>query len=207
MNSIWMQIWQAWSVINYYEPNGYEAVKTHVLWLNSHIKRINDMFIITEMINADINTIQDIYDFQRKRFMTRDEVNRKYNVRVPYLEYFSLIACIPNNWKVILNSPNMHNDVIYISAEQFIRQNVKLTCASYAKLMQEKIDAYQHPAKTIWETELKIVITQKRLEKININTFKVTTAPKLRMRQYRIINKILTRILIGREQNMTKRYC
>ena len=55
-------------------------------------------------------------------------------------------------------------------------------------------------SKKIWGHDLKIKITDNEWEKINQNTFEISSVTKLRSIQYKLINKILT-------TNVTRNKC
>ena len=51
-----------------------------------------------DAIHAGLNK-KDIYDVSRNRFLTYEELTRKYGICMNALKYHSLIASIPNIWK------------------------------------------------------------------------------------------------------------
>ena len=64
------------------------------------------------MYKSKINTIKNILCLDGNiRFMTNEEIVQKYGVKLNFLDYMTLVNCIPSQWRrYIKNKSNIVNN-------------------------------------------------------------------------------------------------
>ena len=96
-DGIWSQIWGAWSRYNYQENVESSMITNQFIWFNSHIRKNDSPFKVTNMYNARIWYMHDI--LSQTGFLTYDELQQRLPGDYNFLEYYSLLKCIPDYWK------------------------------------------------------------------------------------------------------------
>ena len=162
-------------------------VLEQTLWLNQYVKRANIHWNVTTAINEGLNQVRDIYDTINGRFRTYAEITTKYGPVISLASYHSLIACIPNWWKIALNQ-RIHVEKTEVGIER-LRPGQKITNWVYCKQVEGKITK-QDACKGLWEHDLQINI--ENWQQIVIDSCYISTWTKLKYLQYRLLNRILT---------------
>ena len=107
VSNIWHDIWDSWCNINYQENlTSMDEVCNQTIWFNSHIKLGNKVAFLSRWSSNNIMWIQDLLTGEGPyRFLTLQELERKYEMRIPFTEYYGIIKAIPEQWKQILSNP------------------------------------------------------------------------------------------------------
>ena len=78
-------------------------VNKQLLWNNLNIKSENKTIFFNDMLEAEIKTIENIFDKRYKVFYTFQEIKDKFVLNNSnFLKYHKLIESIPSVWKQIL---------------------------------------------------------------------------------------------------------
>ena len=98
----------------------------------------------------------DIYDIPTKKFLSYDQIIEQFGNHVSFLDYCSILAAIPQRWKLILKSYSM-SDPIDITTEF---DALKEKCHSVSKYIYwdliEKNYKLTINTKEIWQANLNI---------------------------------------------------
>jgi hypothetical protein len=89
----------AWAEYTYKQPENIQDIVNQFIWLNSHIKINGKPTFHRLMYTSGIKYIKQLLDpngniLQYQDFMT------KYNIHIHFLNYYSIINAIPQQWKV-----------------------------------------------------------------------------------------------------------
>ena len=126
--------------------NGYPDVynSEFILWNNKEITVESKSIFWKCLFEKGIYFVQDLLNRDGK-FLSLENIQRKYNVQLNYLKYFQLIATIPNYLKRKAQATAVTNrnvfeewDTFYLSENQVISLT-KCRCKDYYKLLQEKV--------------------------------------------------------------------
>ena len=187
-----VSIWKAWSKITYKYPEEKDEILDSVLWGNSQILRQNRPIFDQRLLHSKINKIIDIYDTDKKCFYHYDKICNMYsNTTLTFLLYCSIIAAIPNMWKIILRNSEYNEPLDpYSKIEQYSKGKPA------SKKLYWKTIEMDYPvstsAKLMWELELKIKLEEDLWWSLYPNICKYIKVPKLRAFQYRLLNHALT---------------
>ena len=108
-DSFWHNILHAWHNYNYYEPQNADKVMQECIWYNSSIRVRNRP--LPKIPQCGIQKINDLR--QGDRFVTYMELCNKVpglQEKMSWLELHAIISAIPEYWKFLLKSPNLHDD-------------------------------------------------------------------------------------------------
>ena len=97
-----VQLWMAWSKINFHILENMPDVLDQVIWYNHHIKRANKMWGIQSAIDAGMHRIHDIYNTTTSTFATYDQLTNKFGYIMDVVTYHKIIHSIPQYWKILL---------------------------------------------------------------------------------------------------------
>ena len=100
------QIFQSWYELYCLNPVTIDEISHEILWLNRQILIGNKPVIFKEWRNAGIETIADILDNQ-KRFLSTQDLERKFGLQIDVMKYNSLKSSIPKSWMKLLKSQNI----------------------------------------------------------------------------------------------------
>ena len=108
-SGIWWDIWDAWSQHRFHSPQDKNEILNQVIWYNSHIKVLNSTIFYKQWADCGIIQIHDIYTSQHLMFLTYQEVTQLYGLGLSFLDYYTIVASVPQEWKFILRSGNHVN--------------------------------------------------------------------------------------------------
>ena len=159
--SIWYDILKAWSVFNYktiQQVVDKGLVLEQSLWLNSHIKIDRRVILYCNYFDRGIKTIKEIINLQTGKFFTWEEIKNQYNLQSSYLDYHSLIASIPKQWKKVILQINWNEQKEYeVSPKngELLLTTKNVNQKIYWSVIEDKgaID----PGKIIWEKSYVLV--------------------------------------------------
>ena len=91
--------------MHYHSPETSDEVCKEIIWRNSHMKIDKNTILYKNWKVQNINFIHDILN-EQGTLANKEEIERKHNIRIPQMEYNSLISAIPTKWKKILKEGN-----------------------------------------------------------------------------------------------------
>ena len=98
-----------------------------ILWNNKEIRIESKSIFWKCLLKKGIYFVQDLLDGDAGKFLSLENIQRKYNVQLNYLKYFQLIAAIPNYLKRKAQTTAVTNrkifeewDTVYLSENQII---------------------------------------------------------------------------------------
>ena len=99
-NNVWREIWIHWCLYNHEtEVNTIEGIMNQNIWYNSHIKANKSILFYPTWYNAGLGWLHQLLDENTKQFLTKEELSARFNIKVNFLEYYSLLHSIPKTWK------------------------------------------------------------------------------------------------------------
>ena len=169
-----------------------EEILDTIIWGNSLIRKNNKPIFTPSIVNSNIDKILDIYNLEKHKFFTYQEIIDSFGHCISFLDYCSILAAIPNQWKLILKGYQMLEPIdIKSKFDQVCNSKNQVSKNIYWHLIEAR-----HPIKTntkiIWETNLNISLEDEvwnNLFPIFLHHIKPT---KLRFLQFRILTNSLT---------------
>ena len=185
-----------WASLKYTEPKNREEVYAQSLWQHELLTIEGKMIKYNAWNSAGIKNIIHILD-NNGRIASLKFIENKYNIRPKYLEYNSLIHCIPKVWKDMIKNSNEHLGY-NLPNEYSIKIDNKLTDIdeiATRELYCHISNAYiikPATSKNRWiELYNEMDFENTYWELIYETPFKLTKNSKVQMTQYKIIHRIL----------------
>ena len=179
-HSFWADVWVAWSKMTREEPTHEKYIPTQQLWLNSAIKIKNKPIYWKKWIDLNVMYIQDLCE--HGSLMTYNQIRQKYGDSVNYLEYRSIIAANPKDWK---NSLDQKENQQKTRLERYMEHK------SIVKMVYHELNASPLLLKPIlmkWgKQNLNFTVSCERLTWEINKIKKITNYVKLRSFQYRLL--------------------
>jgi hypothetical protein len=88
------ELFEVWAKLNYVEPEKVEDILKQTLWNNSLLKINGKGFLYKSWANKNITYICDLLD-DMGNFASTEYLERKFGVKIKFLEYHSLKHVIP----------------------------------------------------------------------------------------------------------------
>ena len=104
--SFWRDAWVAWSKYNSQQVVTKADILNQILWYNSNITCRGKVFDHMWLGSEAIKYISDICDETTNKFYTYQELQNITPVTANFIAYFTLIANIPEAWKIKLSNNN-----------------------------------------------------------------------------------------------------
>ena len=123
-----------WCEYNFEDINSQEINESIIkqpLWYNSNIKHENQTLFLKKMYSKGIINIEDVLALNRvdSIFLTLEQIKDKYNVKLNFLEYASILNSIPKKITYYLQNrgsvQNIHNNPAVMT---FMYKVEKVTC-------------------------------------------------------------------------------
>ena len=91
----WKEIFKYWWNYNYVKTENVQEPRKQMIWLNSNIKVGNKLYLLKELYERNIFTLNDLLISQENRIASFTEVQRRYQTKISFLNYHSLVhaAC------------------------------------------------------------------------------------------------------------------
>ena len=105
--AFWKEVFKYWCNYNYVKTENVLEPRKQMIWLNSNIKVGNKLYLLKELYEKNILTLNDLLISQENRIASFTEVQRRYQSKISFLNYHSLVHAIPVRYKVNL----IHIDV------------------------------------------------------------------------------------------------
>ena len=189
-NSIWTDVLKVWNAVTYVYPKTKRQVLQQYLNYNSHIKINNKVMQGNYLQIEAIQQVSDIYDEQHNKFYTYQELQLKQGQHINYLRYWSLLAAIPKEWKLILETDRENQDDPPTWL-QTISTVPKAPKWGYPKLLRNA-EQYTEQGRTKWTSLLGAQIDQQQWQKIRLDSYYLSISTKLRDFQYRLLSYKIT---------------
>lgn len=185
--TLWIQIWSAWAEFNYEPPYCRDSVLLQVLWYNEHILRNNTPWFSAQMVEYGIIRFQDIFDENSDTILTYPQICTRYNTNnINIMQYNSLVASIPHEWKTLLN--------MYIPLEPSLLTLIYKKPKMSSYLYSKKRNCLQIPdgCRLAWQNDLNDTIDTDSWNTYIAQVHKISNQVDLTYLQYRIVHRILT---------------
>ena len=164
-----------------------------VLWNNQDITIEGKSLFWKSWTENGIYYIQDILN-ENGKFLTYEEFNRKYKIKINFLNYFQILASIPANLKSkAASTPRPMNfilddcDTFDLSRDKSIKLS-KMKCKDYYHLFQEKAEVTPTAIKT-WARQYPDI--ECKWQKLFQNIPRLSTNNKLRQFSFKMLHRIL----------------
>ena len=190
-NTVFTDIWSAWSEIHFEIPQNRQEISSQLLWGNSLILRAGLPFFQNEIVNAHVDRIEDLYH-KDGSFLAYSELPEYQKGKISIMLFNALKSALPPVWRSFqseeINSNNS-NETFMTKFEQLER--VKFPTKKFYWEIIAKSKTMASPPLSLIK-ELEVNITAEQWQKTFIDIFSVTNSTKLRMFHYQILNGILT---------------
>ena len=185
------QVLKAWGKMTF-EPDMTPSQYVHTpIWANSMIRRANTPIISQSLQQSNIITLDDIYERNTSTFLTLDQIYNKYGEVIEVLTYNSIKAAIPKMWKPIINGFTDHDIQQALSKTETIFQRSSVSKYMYWEYIDQNFVEVDH-TRTLWEKDIDLTLDQEMWSGLYQFIMTVTTSPKLRFFQYKLLNKYIT---------------
>lgn len=190
--SFFRNMWRFWAQLNFVNPASVNDILQQLLWFNSHIKNKDKWLYNEHMFNAGICKVIDLFDLDTGKFYAYDDFVRMYGAIINFIDYYSIVHCIPKKWKdtLLKNEPSADISCTPTFAKSFCRVKTKPASFCY-KFLRSALPSPLAALQTIWNNDLNLSISEKEMSAILRKINRVTGCTKLRYFQYRIITKSL----------------
>ena len=161
------------------------------IWHSYFIKNPNFKMIKNSLVRNECKYIGDLFDNDTKRPYTHSEFNTKYNSRVNYLDYLSLIHSIPISWRNQIQNRtdniNEYDNLVHISS---LLNKPKVCSYIYWTLVNKSVQINE---KNIirWSEILNIDVDIPDWNNIYCIPYYATIDTKLRTFQYKLLRRVL----------------
>jgi len=100
------QLLEYWYELHSVPPKGPAEICSEILWNNIFVNVNKEPVIYRKWCEKGILQLCDVIKPNGKAF-TIDEIEQKYNLKVRWIDYLSLVSAIPKDWIKVLSSSNM----------------------------------------------------------------------------------------------------
>ena len=177
-NWIITSVLKAWSKTCFSTPRSKEEILDQPLWLNSHIRKGNQLLNNEKMRKRGIFFVRDIFDEKNGVALPFEDINRSYGNVGNFIEYLACTQQIPPNWKKRLKIttcsqglPQGHAEI----ARGIITSPGKISKRMYEHIVQATTNNYNH-GRNVWQVELKMTWDKNEWQKIRVHALKIVTA-------------------------------
>ena len=142
------------------------------------------------MLDSEIKKVIDIYNIQKNRFYTFQELIQVYDIKFDFLFYLGLLSAIPSIWKNDINRYyfDCPLDISSLLFEPCEKPNIS-RIVYWDLIGRSRI---HWGSKTVLETSLKITIPENIWSKLFSEFLRHIKPTKLRYFQYKILTGTLT---------------
>ena len=195
VDRFWHDVLMSWCEFNF-EPQVEcdETIIKQSLWFNSHLKQNNKVLFIQKLYSKGIFRIEHLLDTESNKFkfLSQENIFEKYGVHINFLEYASLMHCIPKKWSIFIkNMSNMcNNPKITLFMNNIEKMIVRSSNSRYIyDILIQKI--YRTPKRILlkWKNEISVEDSDVFLSFKNL--YKCTSFVKLRTFQFKLLHRNL----------------
>ena len=112
-----------WQKMNNTNPKTKGDVLNQIIWNNQHIRVNKASVFFPGLKKVGIENLSCLFDDESNTLMTFTTFMQKYNVKSNFLQYYSLVSAIPQEWKTTLKQ-----ECLLPSTENVPLAIEKLTC-------------------------------------------------------------------------------
>jgi len=187
INTFWADVYISWNRITNY--NADLEIECQNIFHNNDIKVGKKTIFYPDWVMNGIRYINDIIQDDGS-FYTFEQFERKFGLTNQYFRYYSLLHCIPREWKTKLKEKGKicaevkHARIIKL-------RNVKRPANYFYIESLEHVATRPTKSENKWEIILNQNIHIDEWKDIYTNTFKITQDTKQRILQYKIIHRII----------------
>lgn len=98
------QIFHTWAKFHTAEPSTTQQVCNEVIWNNDFLELEGRFQASHNWKQARITYVKDLLHSSEPRFLTYEEANLKYGMKVTFLEVLQFRAIIPGKWKRLITT-------------------------------------------------------------------------------------------------------
>ena len=150
---------------------------------------MNNPLTKSSFINSNLTSFSDFFNIESNTFFTYEELHNMHGYTIDYLYYRSIISATPSIWKHLVSDLDLSESPQETKLEQL--NDMYPTKNIYWKLI-EKHKNYVQPFKQIWQSDLKLEITDDEWSEAYVYVNRITKSTKLQYLHFRIMNKKLT---------------
>ena len=186
------EILKAWMVFNRTATFDGNAFYNTLVWLNSLIRQANEPYMQHCLVYSNINTISEIWNFETSSLFKYQELVNTHGPVMDVMLYNSLCAAIPPLWKQLIKTEEIDLEVPENNLERLSKIK-KPSVNFYWQYIEEKY-IYTDTCDRRWAVDLGIdyEVLREEWSKHLVNARKISNSTKLRLLQYKILNKTLT---------------
>jgi hypothetical protein len=99
---MWDEILKEWCEENYQEVNNIDEIMQQCIWFNSHIKIQKKVVLWKKWEKHGIKWIADLLEEDNDgnlSFLSREEMEECYDIKISHMDYNSILSAIPREWK------------------------------------------------------------------------------------------------------------
>lgn len=196
--AFYKQIIFYWQDIATVTPKNKNEVLSQPIWNNRFLTVNKKMVFFPHWYQAGIKQISDLFDSCEGHFLPFNSFYSKFNVKCSFLQYYSILSSIPQNWKKLLQECSKDSVTPPTSI-------CSLSCKAIYSILLHLEDL---PPPTSEKKLLASGVEKSDLSKIYFLPFKATREIKLTMFQYKIIHRILpTNSLLYKMKKVASPFC
>jgi hypothetical protein len=173
-NSMWDEMWQEWCMENYKKAETMEEILNQSLWFNSDLPVNKQVVPWKKWEKEGIRWMADLMEEDcdnRLRFLNKDELEERYDIRIGQMEYISLMNSIPRNWKKRIKTHGIEKEET--GEEDYklldkIMDNKRPMNMVYKRIVNRKKES-PYNALLKWRRDMNREITDKQILKDHAN--------------------------------------
>ena len=108
--AFYKQIIFYWQDIATATPKNKNEVLSQPIWNNRFLTVNKEVVFFPHWYQAGIKQISDLFDSCEGHFLSFDSFRNKFNVKCNFLQYYSILSSIPQNWKKLLQESSKDPD-------------------------------------------------------------------------------------------------
>ena len=108
--AFYKQIIFYWQDIATATPKNNNEVLSQPIWNNRSLTVNKKMVFFLHCYQAGIKQISDLFDSCEGRFLSFESFRNKFNIKCNFLQYYSILSSIPQNWKKLLQESSKDPD-------------------------------------------------------------------------------------------------
>ena len=180
-NNFWVEVLRTWLNFTFDDPISNEQVRKQTIWFNSNIRIGRKPVFWSKWFEAGILKMKDVVN-ENGEFLTHEEMERKFKIKIVYLNYLSLRAAVPEQWMRLLQ---VETDLKFKNWFEHFRNMGKVVKMAYQELNKDENLLYD-----VWirwrNCEFPEIELLELLEAVRA-VYKQTIVPKLRAFQYHFL--------------------
>ncbi len=186
-DTFWGEVLLAWAELNYCENVQVSRADNQSIWYNSHIKVQNKVVFYKSWYNAGIKIISDLKD-ENGNLLSLEQFGDKFRVHVNFIQYYSIITAIPQEWKGARHCQNTRQEM---SLTDKIIRDEKPSKLIYNTFMS-RITQFPDHLIDKWREEMNDdSIDIDMLENAFQKLYAASISTRLRGFQFRLIHRII----------------